>query len=438
MPPRAWVYLLGLLVLFGVPLGCASSRRDASGPRYRPLDELDQCNPGECVEAQLRFRHWANVSHHRGRLPYYCDPGSELHRKPDPNIRRVIFVVHGVVGDTPAQLAQLRLPPGLLQFRNVAHALRLAQQRDPDLDPDSVAIIAPNFQRTTEWQPWTDENPRVWSWDHSSYNLGNLSEYREGMSGLVKADAVSSFDVMDEFLRAAVVKFPNVEDIVIVGHSAGGQFVHRYVWMGVGVHERLEASGIRVRYVPTNPGTYAFPISQRKTPPGRDSVRPGPGRGDTLDWRWVTPRGCKDWDAWGSGLAGLSQAHGDRPVRAANYAIDHYLREQDRPAARKALRDVGSRAWDQAARRALTLMYARREVWHVQASTDLDSTFADSCEATLQGRSRYERFNNFQDAWVTRLGVATRLHFVALENASHPHSSKVVYASEAGIHLLFY
>jgi hypothetical protein len=422
-----------LLVL----LGCAG--RNAGPPRYKPLEELSKCDPDECVEAELRFQHWAHTDHYRGRMPYHCDPGSELDDQPDPNITRMIFVVHGVVGGRPEKVAAISEPPGLFQLRNVVAALRRAQTLDPNLDPSKIAIIAPTFQSTDEWQPYTDEDPRVWSWDGSSYQTGKLAEFREATSGIVKADAVSSFDVLDEFLRAGVVKFPNLEDIVIIGHSAGGQFVHRYVWMGVGVHEQLAASGIRVRYAPTNPGGYVFPIHQRKVPPGRSSVAPGPGQGDTQNWQWVTPQSCKNWDGWGFGLAYLSKAEGDRAVRAANYAIDNYLRPQDRALARKALRDPGSELWARAARIALTLMYASREVWHVQATTDIDSSFPDSCRATLQGRSRYERFLANQEIWTTRLGIqAPNLHFVALENASHPHSSKVVYTSDAGIHILFY
>lgn len=418
-------------------LGCAA--RNATPPRYKPVEQLQKCSPDECVEAELRFRHWANAAHYRGRMPYHCDPGSELHGKPDPEVTRMIFVVHGVVGDKPESIKHIDTAPGLFQLRNVLAALRRAQKRDPELDPSTIAIIAPTFQRTNEWQPYSDKDPRVWSWSRASYPLGTLAERREAMSGIVKADAVSSFDVMDEFLRAAVIKFPNLDSIVIVGHSAGGQFVHRYVWMNVGVHEQLEARGIEIRYVPTNPGGYAFPIYQRKVPPGRSSVAPGPGRGDTHDWQWITPKGCKDWDDWGYGLAHLSKAEGDRPIRAANYAIEHYLRPHDRALARKAMRNPGSAIWGRAARQALIRMYASREVWHIQASNDHENTFAESCRASLQGRSRYERFIAFQEAWTTRIGIPTpNLHWVALDNASHPHSSRVVYTSDAGIHLLFY
>lgn len=438
--PRALSLLCCALVwLVGAGLGCA---RTTSLPRYRPVAALQQCAPEECVETELKFRHWADAPHHRGRMPYHCTPGAELDGRPNPAVTRMIFVVHGVVGQTPQDFAGLDIAPGLFQLRSVTNALRRAEALDPTLDPASVAIIAPTFQRSDQWQPYTDKDPRVWTWKASTYNTGRAAEQREAMSGIVKAQAVSSFDVLDEFLRASVVKFPNLQDIVIVGHSAGGQFVHRYVWMGVGVHEQLEGRGINLRYVPANPGSYAFPLWQRKLPRGRSRVPPGPGPGDTGSWAWTTPKTCKDWDKWGYGLSTLATAlagdGGDRPIRAANYAIDHYLRPVDRRLARQALREPGSATWARAARQALILMYASREVWHMQAATDRASTFPEDCRATLQGRSRYERFLNLQEAWV-RVGVPSdSLHFVALDQVSHPHSSRVVYASDPGIHLLFH
>lgn len=429
---------LALLTNLIAPSACA---KQAAAPRYPAADELTQCQPNDCVEAELSFRHWADAAYHRGSMPYHCDPGSELDGPPDPAVTRMIFVVHGIIGPSPDELARMATPPGLLQLRNVQAALRKARQADPSLDPAAIAIIAPTFQRTTHWQPYTDENPRNWTWTGSDWKFGQRSVENESFVGIVKADAVSSFDIFDEFMRAALIKFPNLEQLVIAGHSAGGQAVHRYAWLGVGVHERLEAEGIHVRYMPANPGLYTFPLQIRKLPPGQTSVRPGAGHGDTLDWQWTVPRGCKGYDDWGYGLDSLDHGStGDRTLRAVDYAIEHYLRPIDRKLARLAKRDgVGSKVWKEAARRALRLQYASREIWHIQAATDFEDTFGTNCRTTVQGRSRWERFSNFQEAWTRLVDIeAPNLHFVALDDATHPHSSRVVYASEAGLHLLFH
>jgi hypothetical protein len=434
------VHALALLFTLTCALavvGCAGRKSD--GPQYPSYEQLTQCSPGECVEAELSFRHWADADHFRGRMPYHCDPGSELDGPPDPGVTRMIFAVHGVIAASDETLTKLTMPPGLFQLRNVVNALRRAKTLDQTLNAESIAIIAPSFQRTTTWQPYTDEDKRNWTWKGSSWNTGTLAEANETFTGIVRAEEVSSFDVFDEFMRAALIKFPNLETLVITGHSGGGQAVHRYALLGVGVHERLESEGIHVRYMPANPGLYVFPLQVRKLPPGRTSVTPGKGSGDTGDWRWAAPRGCKGYDSWGYGLGSLSGADGDRTMRAANYAIDQYLRPVDRKLARKAMREPGSNIWAEAARHALRLQYASREVWHIQAANDHEDAFGVNCRAAVQGRSRWERFSNFQEAWTRLVGLpAPDLHFVALENASHPHSSRVVYASDAGVHLLFH
>lgn len=422
-----------LLALALLASACAGRQ---AAPNYRSLDELAHCKPDECVDTKLEFIHWADAPHYVGRMPYYCDPGSELDGRPDREVERVILVLHGVVGDTPEKLAKLTLAPGLNQFRNVMHALNEARERDPSLDPAKIAVISPNFQRTDQWQPWTDEDARAWTWERSTWNSGTRSQLRETRSGRVRAEPVSSFDVLDEFLRAARVKFPNARQIVVTGHSSGGQAVHRYALLGVGVHEALAAEGVEVRYVVGNPGAYAFPIVRRKLEPGRGGVRAGVGLGDTRDWSWGVPKTCKGWDEWSFGLEGIEGS--ERAVRAVEFAIDAYLREVDPKLARRGQREVGSPEWRKAARKALTLQYAAREIWHLQASGDTVSTFPTDCKATLEGRSRFERFSNFQEAWQQLLDVpAPGLHFVAVDGLADQHSSRSLYASDAGLHVLF-
>jgi len=424
----------GLLALSLLGLGCAG--RNAR-PSYKSLAELSHCKPDECVDTSLEFIRWADAAYFRGRMPYYCDPGSELDGPPDHEVKRMILVLHGVVGVSEAELAKMNLAPGLNQFRNVMTALDKAERLDPELDRESIAVISPNVQRTDQWQPWTDEDKRAWTWTRSTWNQGTRSMLRETKSGAIKADSVSSFDVLDEFLRAALIKFPELEQIVVTGHSTGGQAVHRYALLGVGVHERIEAAGVSIRYVSANPGAYAFPLIRRKLPPGQSTVRAGIGAGDTLDWKWGVPKGCANWDRWGYGLEGLQD--NERAVRAADYAIDTYLRPVDRKLARQGSREVGSHEWAKAARKALVLQYAAREIWHVQASGDHANTFEGDCAATLQGRSRFERFSNFQEAWERLLGVpAPELHFVAIDGLADQHSSRAVYSSEAGIYVLFH
>jgi pimeloyl-ACP methyl ester carboxylesterase len=71
---------------------------------------------------------------------------------------------------------------------------------------------------------------------------------------------------MDEILRKLANKkvFPNLKNIVIAGHSAGGQFVTRYE-MTNKVHGTL---GTTITYVVANPSSYAWPAAVRPLPTG--------------------------------------------------------------------------------------------------------------------------------------------------------------------------
>jgi hypothetical protein len=77
---------------------------------------------------------------------------------------------------------------------------------------------------------------------------------------------LSSFDLIDQVLKTLADKrtFPNLKAIVVAGHSAGGQFVHRYE-MANRVHDTL---GTPVTYVVANPSSYAWPDATRALPEG--------------------------------------------------------------------------------------------------------------------------------------------------------------------------
>jgi pimeloyl-ACP methyl ester carboxylesterase len=69
---------------------------------------------------------------------------------------------------------------------------------------------------------------------------------------------------MDEILRRLADRrvFPNLTNIVVAGHSAGGQFVSRYE-----MANRLQDNlGVTVSYVIANPSSYAWPDATRALP----------------------------------------------------------------------------------------------------------------------------------------------------------------------------
>ncbi len=116
---------------------------------------------------------------------------------------------------------------------------------------DDTVVIAPHMiDRTDRAEP----NEVAWQ-----------TSWRTGGPALSDA-SLSSFDFADEILRKLAKKavFPNLKQIVVTGHSAGGQYVNRYA-MSNKVHDTL---GVAVSYVVANPSSYAWPDKVRPLPEG--------------------------------------------------------------------------------------------------------------------------------------------------------------------------
>lgn len=77
------------------------------------------------------------------------------------------------------------------------------------------------------------------------------------------------FEVLDAIVErlADRTRFPALREIVFIGHSAGGQVVHRYAIVG-NAPDAVERSGIRIRYVVANPSSYLYFNGDRPAPNG--------------------------------------------------------------------------------------------------------------------------------------------------------------------------
>jgi pimeloyl-ACP methyl ester carboxylesterase len=119
---------------------------------------------------------------------------------------------------------------------------------------DNTVIIAPHIIADPD-KP--RQNEVVWPNRGDSWRSGGMS---------TSHPTLSAFDFVDEILRRLANRkvFPNLAQIVVAGHSAGGQFVTRYE-MSNKVHGTL---GTAVTYVVANPSTYAWPAAVRPLPTG--------------------------------------------------------------------------------------------------------------------------------------------------------------------------
>jgi pimeloyl-ACP methyl ester carboxylesterase len=173
----------------------------------------------------------------RGTLPLYV---SADWANPLPEITRAVLVLHG------------RLRNADVYFKSA----RTAQAAAGDAGKTTLMIV-PQFLAGV---------------DIDAYHLpaDTLRWTLEGWEGGDPALApapVSSFEALDAILaRLADRKlFPNLRQVVVAGHSGGGQVVQRYAIAGRG-EPALAQQGIGVRYVVANPSSYAYFNNERPEP----------------------------------------------------------------------------------------------------------------------------------------------------------------------------
>lgn len=78
--------------------------------------------------------------------------------------------------------------------------------------------------------------------------------------------AASSFEVVDHIIEWIARKehFPSLKHVIVIGHSAGGQFVNRYA-AGTQI-ERSLPEEIHLRFIVANPSTYLYFNEERRGP----------------------------------------------------------------------------------------------------------------------------------------------------------------------------
>ena len=155
---------------------------------------------------------------------------------PNPAITRALIMVHGAGRNADHY------------FETSTAAAFLARALDNTL------IVAPHFIAGTD-KPAANEV--MWPEGQNSWRSGGVSPTNS---------TITSFDFVDEIVRKLADKkmFPNLRQIVVAGHSAGGQFATRYE-MTNKVHG---TAGVSITYVVANPSSYAWPAAVRPLPSG--------------------------------------------------------------------------------------------------------------------------------------------------------------------------
>jgi len=276
----------------------------------------------------------------------------------DTTLTRAVIVVHGAARDPDAYFETMVLAT------KQAGALR------------ETLVVAPHFQIESD-APASGEP----IWTEAGWKKGHLST-NSSSSGA----RVSSYDAVDRILVTLgdSLRFPRLRKIVVTGHSAGGQYTHRFA-AGSRVEELL--TGIRFRYVVANPSTFLYLGPERARADGEGFAIP-----DTV--------ACPGYNLWHYGLEDLNT----------------YMR--------------GAGTLDQVRTRLIG-----RDVVYLAGQADVGSAQLDvSCGAMLQGENRYLRALTLFAYLGSRFsGHEHRL----FELPGVAHSSRAVYTSTIGRDVLF-
>lgn len=228
-------------------------------------------------------------------------------------IEQAVIVVHGNLRDADRYYERL-----------VAAASADGRLHD-------TLLLAPNF-RTKDDGPGANEH----YWSSGGWKIGHKSRDKPGR--------ISSFEVMNELLErvCSTSIFPRIRMVVIIGHSAGGQFVNRYAAGGKGCPD----PGVNVRYVVMNPSSYLYLTGVRASDFGG----------------FETPDSCPEYDDYKYGLNDLNTYM--KSVGATSIRSNLFTRQ--------------------------TYYLAGEEDTSTSGSLDV------SCSGNLQGVNRLQRFRNYR------------------------------------------
>ena len=151
-------------------------------------------------------------------------------------------------------------------------------------DLTETLVIAPQFLTTTDINFWELSNSVVYWSNTTSWTGGNLSN---STSDHPRDYDISSFSVMDSLVSYLLHNVPYLEKVIIVGNSAGGQFVNRYA---AGSDQNGQG---KIEYIISAPSHFLYLDENRL----EDYTRP---------FVWNVPNGCSKYNDYRYGLYDLN------------------------------------------------------------------------------------------------------------------------------------
>jgi len=200
-------------------------------------------------------------------------------RQPLPNVTRALILVHGRLRN-----AQTYLQSGIDAAEHAGVSA-------------NTLVIAPQFLNASDIKR-NHLDGQVLRWNGNDWMAGEPS---------TGPGQISSYGALDQIIKHLGNRtlFPALKEIVVAGHSGGGQVVQRFALTGHD-HPTLKNEGIRLRYVVANPSSYAYFSRQR---PVQFDTASCPGFND---WKY----GLQHLPAYAKGqsVEQLEQAHVSRDI----------------------------------------------------------------------------------------------------------------------------
>ncbi len=334
MNPRS-LRVVVLSLLLGVASACAAAR---SAPGSAPVAEV--ATTTIAIAGGGRLPLFANV-----------DPNA-----PQPDATLVVLVVHGVDRNAANYFATARDALALVGGDAARHTVLLVPQFLTETDARAHAL-----------------SPEILRWHGAAWEGGLPAQGPVGVSSFAALDAILA--------RLADAKaFPALRELVIAGHSGGGQIVQRYAVVGNGA-EALAARGVAVRYVVANPSSYLWFSPERPLPADAE---------------------CRDVDRWKYGFEGK---------------VPPYV-TQDAAALEK--------------------RYVQRDVTYLLGGADTNPhhpALDVSCAGEAQGPTRYARGLNYFHMLQARDGERLRHRVSIVDGVGH--DERRMFTSACGLAALF-
>lgn len=250
---------------------------------------------------------------------------------------------------------------------------------------ETTLIVSPELREDTDFQYHSLHRffPADFPTWTGSWRYGNLSN--PVGKGPVR---LSSFSVIDTILERLSDSnyFSSVADIIVMGHSAGGQFVNHYA-AGSQAHNTVTATGRTMTYMISGPGGYLYLSDSRRV-------------SDTDLNSFSVPTDCSGYDDYPAGLDSLNE----------------YMATTTSAT--------------------ITAEYPDRTVYYIVGDQDTEE-LDDGCTGTLQGAHRYLRHRIYFNHLIDTFGSGVTANHQSIVASGVGHSGEGTLSSDCGRNLVF-